>query len=164
MRHQRRSRRFDRTASHLKAMMRNMTSSLIEHERIVTTPQKAKECRRFAERLVTMARKGGLANYRRALALLDNETAVNKLFTEIAPRFADRPGGYTRILHLADVRLGDAARQCIFEFVEEKTAKRKSGSKGSKAAPKRAKRAPSAVAAEKAKRAAPRNSAGRSRR
>jgi large subunit ribosomal protein L17 len=125
MRHNRRSRRFDRTSSHLKAMMRNMTASLIMHERIVTTPQKAKECRRFAERLVTIAKKGGPTNFRRALAILVDKNAVRRLFKEIAPRYARRAGGYTRILHLSDTRLGDNARQCIFELVEEDAAKRK---------------------------------------
>lgn len=125
MRHQRRSRRFDRTASHLKAMMRNMTASLIRHDRIVTTPQKAKVVRCFAERLVTIAKKGGPCNFQRALAILVDKDAVRKLFKEIAPRYTNRQGGYTRILHLAEVRLGDNARQCIFEFVEEDGAKRK---------------------------------------
>lgn len=137
MRHQKRSRRFDRTSSHLKAMMRNMASDLFRHERIVTTPQKAKECRRFAERLVTLAKKGGLANFRRALALLDDKEMVRKLFTEIGPRYAGRQGGYTRILHLADVRLGDNARQCIFELVEDEvpTRTRRPKPKAPKAAP-----------------------------
>jgi large subunit ribosomal protein L17 len=125
MRHRRRSRRFDRTASHLKAMMKNMTTSLFEHERIVTTPEKAKECRRIAERLITIAKKGGLTNYRRAMSMLASEDVAHKLFHEIAPRYANRAGGYTRILHLADVRLGDAARQCIFELVEEESSKKR---------------------------------------
>ena len=106
-------------------MMRNMTASLIRHDRIVTTPQKAKEVRRFAERLVTIAKKGGPANFQRALAILVDKDAVRKLFKEVAPRYTNRQGGYTRILHLSNVRLGDNARQCIFEFVEEDGAKRK---------------------------------------
>lgn len=116
MRHQRRSKRFNRTSSHLKAMLRNMTASLFQHERIVTTPQKAKECRRFAEKLITIAKKGGDANRRRALSILADRVAVETLFVTVAPRFAERQGGYTRILHLANVRLGDAAKQCIFEL------------------------------------------------
>ena len=117
-------------------MIRNMTSSLFRHERIVTTPQKAKQCRRFAERLVTLAKNGGLANFRRALALLNDKETVHKLFKEIAPRYAARQGGYTRILHLADLRVGDSARQCIFELVEEETARKK------KAAPKKGAKKP----------------------
>jgi hypothetical protein len=74
---------------------------------------------------VTIAKKGGPCNFQRALAILVDKNAVRKLFKEIAPRFTNRQGGYTRILHLADVRLGDNARQCIFEFVEEDGAKRK---------------------------------------
>jgi len=124
MRHQRRSRRFDRTSAHLTAMMRNMTASLIRHDRIVTTPQKAKEVRRFAERLVTIAKKGGPANFQRALAILVDKDAVRKLFKEVAPRYTT-----SGRLHPHPAPLerpsGDNARQCIFEFVEEDGAKRK---------------------------------------
>lgn len=125
MRHQRRSKRFGRNSSHLTAMLRNMTASLFRHERIVTTPQKAKECRRFAEKLVTIAKKGGQANFRRALAILRDKEMTFKLFQEIAGRFATRQGGYTRILHLADRRVGDAARLCIFELTEDVEAAKK---------------------------------------
>jgi len=130
-------------------MMRNMASSLFRHERIVTTPQKAKQCRRFAERLVTLAKKGGLANFRRALALLNDKEMVRKLFSDIAPRFASRQGGYTRILHLADLRVGDSARQCIFELVEEAVHKKKAAPKKAAKKPRAAKKA-SAKAAESA--------------
>ncbi len=131
MRHRRQSNHLGRTSTHFKAMMRNMAASLFRHERIVTTPQKAKQCRRFAERLVTLAKKGGLANFRRALALLNDKEMVFKLFNELGPRFANRQGGYTRILHLAEVRVGDAASQCIFELVEDEKAA------GAKKAPKK---------------------------
>jgi len=152
MRHQRRSKRFSRTASHLKAMLRNMAASLFRHERIVTTPQKAKECRRFAERLVTIAKKGGQANFKRALALLGDKEMVYKLFKEIAVRFGTRQGGYTRILHLADRRVGDAARLCIFELTEDLSTARKkpSGKKSAKPHPKKepGDRAPEKAAGE----------------
>ena len=128
MRHQRRSKRLGRTSSHLRAMLRNMAASLFRHERVVTTPQKAKECRRFAERLVTIAKKGGQANFRRALALLGDREMVHKLFKEIAGRFATRQGGYTRILRLADRRVGDAAQLCIFELTEDLSGAKKKAS------------------------------------
>ena len=109
--------------------MRNIAANLLRTDggledrdnpgRIITTPEKAKECRRLVERLVTLAKKGGVANFRRAVALLGDKEMARKLFKEIAPRYAERQGGYTRILHLGDVRLGDAAPQCIFELVEE---------------------------------------------
>jgi large subunit ribosomal protein L17 len=137
MRHRKRSKRFSRDREHLKAMMRNMASSLFRHERIITTPEKAKECRRFAERLVTLAKKGGLANLRRTISLLQDKEMAQKLFKELAPRYATRQGGYTRILRLAELRVGDRARQCIFELVEgESSAKKKAG--GKKAAKPRA--------------------------
>ena len=86
-------------------------------ERIQTTPEKAKEARRFAERLITLGKKGTLAARRRAIQLLHNKKAVRKLFDEIAPRYENRDGGYTRILRLGTVRVGDAAAQVIFELV-----------------------------------------------
>jgi large subunit ribosomal protein L17 len=133
-------------------MLRNMTASLFRHERIVTTPQKAKECRRFAEKLVTIAKKGGPANFRRAVAILCDKEMVYKLFQEIAGRFSTRQGGYTRILHLADRRVGDAARLCIFELTEDlEAAKKKAASKkpakgksGGKKAEGKASKAPKA--------------------
>ena len=142
MRHQRRSKRFGRNASHLKAMLKNMAASLFRHERIVTTPQKAKECRRFAERLVTIAKKGGQANFKRALALLGDKEMVYKLFQEVAQRFATRQGGYTRILHLADRRVGDAARLCIFELTEDLAAAKKKDSRKKAGKPHAKKQAP----------------------
>ncbi len=152
MRHHRDTKRFSRNSSHLRAMMRNMASSLFRHERIVTTPQKAKECRKFAERLITLAKKGGLANFRRTLALLDDKEMAQKLFKELGPRYASRQGGYTRILHLADLRVGDRARQCIFELVEEEAASKKK-SHGKKGAahphPKKPKAEGEAAKAEK---------------
>jgi len=99
-------------------MMRNMASSLIEHERITTTLVKAKALRPFVEKMVTLAKKDSVHNRRRAFALLRNKEAVSKLFTVLGPRFEARPGGYTRILKLSKPRLGDAAERGMIEFVE----------------------------------------------
>jgi large subunit ribosomal protein L17 len=122
MRHRVKTKKLSRTASHRKAMARNLVSSLIEHERIETTLTKAKAHRSFAEKLVTLAKEKTLANYRRALALLGNDkAAVAKLFDVLGPRFKERPGGYTRILKLEQPRLGDKAPRAYFEFVERST-------------------------------------------
>ena len=124
MRHRKRGRHLGRTPAHRKAMRRNLACSLIAQERVRTTPEKAKECRSFVEKLITLARKNTLAGFRRALALLDDKYVVRRLFREIGPRYVDRPGGYTRILKL-DVshnRLGDNAGQVIFELVTETEA------------------------------------------
>ncbi len=119
MRHRMRGRRLKRTSAHRAAMRRNLVSNLFITSRIRTTPAKAKEVRSMAEKLITMAREGGLANFRRALALLDDKYVVRKLFKEIAPNYKDRPGGYTRILHLSagENRLGDNAPQVIMELL-----------------------------------------------
>ncbi len=122
MRHLKRGRHLNRTPEHKKAMLRNMVCSLFEHGRIVTTPAKAKEARPFAEKMITLAKKGTLHHRRIALSRLDNKSIVSSLFSEIAPRYADRPGGYTRILHLAKTRIGDSAPQVIFELVESEGA------------------------------------------
>ncbi|MCH2100709.1 MAG: 50S ribosomal protein L17 [Planctomycetes bacterium] len=119
MRHRVKTKKLSRTASHRKALARNLVSALIEHERIETTLTKAKAHRPFAEKLVTLAKEKNLANYRRALSLLGNDkAAVAKLFDVLGPRFKDRPGGYTRILKLEKPRLGDKAPRAYFEFVD----------------------------------------------
>ncbi len=119
MRHRVKTRKLSRTSAHRRALARNLAAALIEHERIETTVVKAKAHRPFVEKLVTLAKHKNLHNYRRALALLgNNEAAVAKLFQVIGPRFAERPGGYTRILKLSRPRLGDKAPRAIFEFVE----------------------------------------------
>ena len=122
MRHKKRGRKLGRTSSHRKALWRNMTASLIERagtdkEYIITTREKAKECRVLAERIITLGKKGTLHHRRQALKLLPNEAAVRKVFTEIAPRFQDRPGGYTRILRYPKDRLGDGGAQVLFGWV-----------------------------------------------
>ena len=99
-------------------MKRNMASSIIEHERIITTLVKAKAIRPFLEKLVTLSKIDSVHNRRRAFAQLRNKAAVIKLFETIGPRFAERPGGYCRVLKLAKPRLGDAAPRAMIEFVE----------------------------------------------
>lgn len=120
MRHQKAGRHLNRTPSHRAAMLSNMVNSLFEHGRIITTPAKAKEARRLAEKMITLAKVDCVNNRRRALATLHNRNTIKALFTEVAPRFEKRPGGYTRILRLARTRIGDSAPQCIFELVDYK--------------------------------------------
>lgn len=119
MRHRVKTRQLSRTGAHRRALARNLAAALIEHERIVTTLVKAKVQRPFVERLVTLAKVRTVQRYARALALLgNNRPATDKLFDVLGPRFAQRPGGYTRILKLEKPRLGDQGRRAIFEFVE----------------------------------------------
>lgn len=120
MRHLNRGRRLGRNSSHRKAMYRNMVAALFTHGRIITTPAKAKEARPFAERLITLAKKGpeDLAARRRAIRLLHDPALVRSLFEDLGVRYKDRQGGYTRILHIAKTRVGDSARQVLFELVE----------------------------------------------
>jgi large subunit ribosomal protein L17 len=98
--------------------MRNLARALIEHERIITTVEKAKEARPFVEKLITLAKKGTLHARRLALARLPDRDSVDKLFREIGPRFADRPGGYTRIIKRHERRLGDAGRTAFLELLK----------------------------------------------
>ena len=117
MRHRKSGRKLNRNSSHRSAMFRNMAASLVEHESIRTTLPKAKELRRVIEPLVTGAKRDDVARRRLAFSRLRDKAAVGKLFTDIAPRFADRPGGYTRILKCG-MRPGDNAPMAIIEFVE----------------------------------------------
>jgi len=117
MRHLIQGRKLSRTSKHLKATLRNISRNLILLERIQTTPAKAKEARRYVERLITLGRKGDLHARRLALSMLPDKEAIHKLFADIGPRFKDRPGGYTRILRLTKHRLGDNAPQVIFQLV-----------------------------------------------
>ena len=124
MRHRKTHRKLGRRSGARKALLRSLVRGLFlaepteDHaERIRTTPEKAKEARRLAERLITLGKKGTLAARRRALELLPDKRVIRKLFSEIAPRYTDRQGGYTRILRLGKPRVGDAAPQVIFELV-----------------------------------------------
>ena len=128
MRHRKHTFKIGRTGSHRRALLANMVSSLIEHGEIKTTVVKAKEARIFAERLVTMAKSGTLHHRRLAIARLRNVEAVRKLFAEIAPTYAERNGGYTRIIKLGR-RQGDAAEMCLFQFVEAGAPAKKEAAK-----------------------------------
>lgn len=117
MRHRKAGRKLNRTSSHRKAMFKNMANALIKHEQIKTTLPKAKELRPVVERLVTKAKKGGLANRRLLIAELQDEAMVTKLMDVLSSRYAEREGGYCRVLK-AGFRYGDAAPMAIIEFVE----------------------------------------------
>lgn len=117
MRHRMAHRKLNRTASHRKAMFANMSSSLVEHEQIVTTLPKAKELRPFVEKLVTLAKKGDLNSRRIAIARMRNKEQAKKLFDILGPRYADRSGGYIRIMK-AGFRYGDNAPMAVIEFVD----------------------------------------------
>lgn len=117
MRHRVGGRKLQRTASHRAALFRNMAAALIKHEQITTTVAKAKELRPYVEKLVTLAKKGGLSNRRLAHARLLDDTQLKKLFDVIGPRYAERAGGYTRVIK-AGIRASDAAPIAIIEFVD----------------------------------------------
>ena len=133
MRHRVAGRHLSRTSAHRLALRRNLVSSLFEHETISTTLEKAKEVKGFAEKLITLGKKGDLAARRRAIKLLNNRaifteedgemvktgTVIGKLFSEIAPRYLDRPGGYTRIIRLSKRRLGDNGKLVLLQLVGE---------------------------------------------
>ncbi len=121
MRHRKSGRAFSRTSAHRKAMFKNMAVSMIEHELIKTTVPKAKELRSVVEPLITLAKVDSVANRRLAFARLRSEAAVAKLFTEIAPRMQQRPGGYLRILKCGN-RPGDNAPMAYVELVDRATA------------------------------------------
>lgn len=116
MRHRKSGRKLNRTASHRKAMLRNMVTSLLEHERIVTTVPKAKETRRMTEKMITLGKRGDLHARRQAMTYIRSKGIVNKLFDEISGQYADRQGGYTRIIRTGN-RYGDAAPMAIVELV-----------------------------------------------
>ncbi len=116
MRHKYSGRKLGRTSSHRQAMFRNMVTSLFEHERIVTTAEKAKEARPIAEKMITLAKRGDLHARRQALSFIRSKDVVEKLFTQIKDSFEDRKGGYTRIIKTG-VRRGDCASMAILELV-----------------------------------------------
>jgi large subunit ribosomal protein L17 len=117
MRHRRSGRKLGRDASHRKALYANLASALIEHGRIKTTVAKAKEVRPVAEQMITLGRRGDVHSRRQALKLLRSQDVVHKLFSEVGPRFADRPGGYSRIVRIGP-RQGDAAEMAYLELVD----------------------------------------------
>ena len=116
MRHRLANRKLGRTSSHRRAMLRNMVTEFIDKERIVTTLPKAKELRSVAEKMITLGKKDGLHARRQALSYIQKKDVVHKLFADVAPRFAERNGGYTRILKLG-IRKGDNAEVAILEMV-----------------------------------------------
>jgi large subunit ribosomal protein L17 len=121
MRHRVGGRKLQRTSSHRAALFRNMAAALIKHEQITTTTAKAKELRPYVEKLVTLAKKGGLSNRRLAHSRIMDEAQERKLFEVIGPRYAERNGGYTRIIK-AGIRQSDAAPVAIIEFVDRDLA------------------------------------------
>jgi len=120
MRHLKQGRKLGRTSAHRKALLRNLATALLEHERITTTEPKAKELRRIADKLVTLGKRGDLHARRQALQVVRSADVVRKLFNDIAPRFAERNGGYTRVLRLG-YRPGDAAAMAVIELVDSQT-------------------------------------------
>ena len=121
MRHKVGHRKLQRTSAHRIAMLRNMAASLIKHEQITTTTSKARELRPYVEKLITLAKRGGLSNRRLAHARLLDETQLTKLFDELASRYANRQGGYTRIIK-AGIRASDAAPIAVIELVDRDTS------------------------------------------
>ncbi len=125
MRHQQSGRKLGRTAAHRKMLYRNLVTALFAHERIQTTVVKAKEARSVAERLITFAKRGDLHARRMAARKINDPAVLQKLFEEIGPRYAERPGGYTRIMRVDGARKGDGAELAILELVDS-TARPKS--------------------------------------
>ncbi len=117
MRHKVAGRKLGRTSSHRRAMYRNLVTDLLGYEKIITTEAKAKEVRGLAEKMITLGKEGGLHSRRQALAFIIDEKVVEKVFTELASKYAERPGGYTRITKLGP-RLGDGAAMVQFELVK----------------------------------------------
>lgn len=164
MRHRVAGRRLSRTSEHRLAMRRNMVASLFEHETIATTVQKAKEVKPFAEKLITLAKKGTLPARRRAIALLGNRdvveyedgkpvrkgTVIGKLFSELGPRYLDRPGGYTRIIHRSLRRLGDDGQLVLLQLIGEGEGPKKKAKAAAKKRSRRRTKAKEALKAEKA--------------
>ena len=147
MRHRVRSRKLGRTSAHRLALYRNMVTSLLEHERIQTTDAKAREVRRIAERMITLGKRGTLHARRRALRIIRQREVAAKVFDELADRYRDRPGGYTRVLKLG-IRTGDAAPVSIVELVEAGDLARPGAAPGEKRTGRR-RSAPKKAPAEK---------------
>ena len=117
MRHRRAGRKLGRDSAHRKALYSNLASALIEHGRIKTTEAKAKEVRPIVEQMITLGKRGDVSAHRQAVAFLRSKSIAHLLFSEVAPRFADRPGGYTRVVKLGP-RQGDAAKMAYLELVD----------------------------------------------
>jgi len=135
MRHLKSGRQLSRNSAHRWALMRNMITALLREEKIRTTDPKAKELRRWADRVITLGKRGSLHARRQALGIVQDKAVVQKLFDTIAPRFKDRPGGYTRIIKLG-IRRGDAAQMSLIELVGaegEKEARKTGEKKGRRA-------------------------------
>ena len=139
MRHLKSGRKLNRTSSHRWALMRNLMTSLLRDEKIRTTDPKAKELRRWADRIITLGKQGSLHARRQALRMVQDKTVVRKLFDTIAPRFRDRPGGYTRIIKIG-WRRGDAAPISLIELVETVDRAQGEGSSGDQKKGRRARR------------------------
>ena len=152
MRHGLTGRQLSRNTPHRWAMLRNMAVSLLRHETIRTTAPKAKELRRFVEPLITLGKTDSQSNRRRAFSKLRDEAVVTKLFDELGPRFKARPGGYTRILHMA-TRAGDNADMALMALVDQAAAVEAKAEEGAKK-PSKAARKKAAPAAEAASDAA----------
>lgn len=133
MKHRARARKLGRTTSHRLAMLRNMVTSLLEHERIRTTDAKAKEVRRVADRMITLGKRGDLHARRRALRTIRRREVAAKVFDELAERYRDRPGGYTRLIKLRP-RVGDAAPLSLVELMPESAPAEKPAKKSRKRA------------------------------
>lgn len=116
-----------RNSGHRRALRKNFTVSLITHERVVTTLPKAKALRRHVEKVITLGKTKTLANIRRAMGLLQDKESVKKLFEVLGPRYANRRGGYTRIMRLGDYRIGDGGSKAILELVDNQVLERKLG-------------------------------------
>jgi len=153
MRHRVAGRQLSRTSEHRLALRRNLVSSLIQHETVSTTLEKAKEVKPFAEKMITLAKKGTLAARRRAISMLGNKdlialedgvavkkgSIIGKLFSELGPRYLDRPGGYTRIIHLSLKRLGDNGRLVLLQLVgKDESTKKQTKTAAKKASRKKA--------------------------
>ena len=118
MRHRVLGKKLNRSSSHREAMRRNFISSVIKHERVVTTLEKAKAMQRNVEKMITLGKEKNLHRYRRALSRLQDKEAVDKLFNELGPRYAERNGGYTRVVRLSGHRIGDGGSKAIQELVD----------------------------------------------
>ncbi len=118
MRHKKHQNKLNVSPSHRKSLMRNLSVELIDHGKIKTTHAKSKAIKPYVERLITLAKNDSVANRRLAFTKLNNKAAVTKLFTEVAPKFKERAGGYTRIVKIADGRVGDAAKMSYISLVD----------------------------------------------